>query len=496
MPFTLEDELAEQSRWRLLPKFRGHSIFEQTASIEFMPPDRQREFQWKKLQRVLRFAEENVPFYEELFKSSGIRSQDFRGPNDLTTLPLLSRETVQARGDDLRAVRLPRGHSSIVVFQTSGSTGQPVKVLRTTHSVGIAVLLKSREYRWARADLRGTLAVIRPKRDLPMDTDGKQLKDGETFVGKSWFSVGSHFYTGPSLGFGHSNPLPEQVAWLEKHQPTYLRAQSADLEHLSLAFQDRAPLKNLRGLYAFSQDVTPEMRRRIEQVFGVPLFQNYGLIEIGLVAVRCNEGERYHVHGEHCLVEIVDDQGQACPPGEVGHILVTGLNNMAMPLVRYDTGDLATAASGPCPCGRTLPSFGPIKGRYRRIAFLPPGTWDYWMAFQRTLEDMPQALATPLRQYQLHQFKDGGFELRIIADGGFAPEFDAFIQERWQGTKAGETLPLRIVRVDRLARPPVGNSRTFPPTSHPIPAPKTPRGDKTRHDRWNGEMSALGGDLN
>ena len=469
MPFTLEDELAEQSRWRLLPKFRGHSLFEKMASIEFLPPERQREIQWEKLRRVLRFVEGNVPFYEELFKKLGIRSQDFRGPDDLTALPMLLRETVQARGDDLQAVRLPRGHFRAGVFLTSGSTGQPVRILGTNRSSVMFGLLRCREYRWARANLLGSLAAIVPSRDLPRNKDGEQLKDGETFVGKSWLYAGDYFYTGPYHCFGHSNPLPEQVAWLEKHQPTYLVAQSADLEHLALAFQDRAPLKNLRGLHGISQDVTPEMRRRIEQVFGAPLFQNYGLNEIGLVAVRCNEGERYHVHGEHCLVEIVDDQGQACPPGEVGRILVTGLNNMAMPLVRYDTGDLATAVSGPCPCGRTLPSFGPIKGRYRRIAFLPPGTWDYWMAFQITLEDMPQALAAPLRQYQLHQFKDGGFELRIVADGALAPEFDAFIQERWQGTKAGETPPLRIVRVDRLARPPGGKFQNFSSDFTPYP---------------------------
>ena len=469
MPFTFEDELAELSRWRLLPRFHDLSLFEQMASMEFLPPERQRELQWEKLRTVLQFVEGNVPFYKELFKKSGIRSQDFRGPDDLTAMPMLSRESVQARGDDLQAVRLPQGHSHLGVYHSSGSTGQPVSILGTNRSNQMFSLLRCRECRWARADLRGSLAAIRPKRDLPLNKEGEQLKEGETWVGKSWRYVGSYFYTGPSLGFGHSNPLPEQVAWLEKHQPTYLLAQSADLEHLALAFQDRAPLKNLRGLHAISQDVTPEMRRRIEQIFGAPLFQNYGLNEIGMVAVHCNEGERYHVHGEHCMVEIVDDQGQACRPGEIGHILVTGFTNMAMPLVRYDTGDMATAVSGSCSCGRTLPSFGPVKGRYRRIAFLPPGTWDYWMAFQVTLEDMPQALAAPLRQYQLHQFKDGGFELRIVADGALPPEFDAFIQARWHGTKAGETPPLRIITVDHLARPPGGKFQNFSSDFTPYP---------------------------
>ena len=54
-----------------------------------------------------------------------------------------------------------------------------------------------------------------------------------------------------------------------------------------------------------------------------------------------------------------------------------------MPLIRYDTGDLAQAVEGPCPCGRTLPSFGEIAGRYRRFAGLPDHTRDRVRVLQR-----------------------------------------------------------------------------------------------------------------
>ena len=60
------------------------------------------------------------------------------------------------------------------------------------------------------------------------------------------------------------------------------------------------------------------------------------------------------MHAEHCIVEIVDDEGSPCAPGRSGRLLVTALRNFAMPLLRYDTGDTALLGE-PCPCGRGLP---------------------------------------------------------------------------------------------------------------------------------------------
>src|SRR5262245_47593027 len=109
------------------------------------------------------------------------------------------------------------------------------------------------------------------------------------------------------------------------------------------------------------------MRRHIEATIGAPVEQGYGLNEIGVVATRCSAG-RYHVHIDHCHVEILDDDGEPCPPGESGRLIVTGVRNLAMPLIRYDTGDIATSVPGPCSCGLTLPAFGDLVGRYSRIA--------------------------------------------------------------------------------------------------------------------------------
>jgi phenylacetate-CoA ligase len=177
-------------------------------------------------------------------------------------------------------------------------------------------------------------------------------------------------------------------------------------------------------------------------------------------------------------VEIVDESAQPCPAGQVGQVLVTGLSNMAMPLLRYETGDLAEALDTPCPCGRTLPSFGNIRGRYRRIAFLPPGTWTYWTVFQKEMFLQPQVLLDPLKQYQMHQYRDGSFELRLVTNGPLQPALIERFREIWREAGGASPAPLTIRQVESIPRPPGGKFQNFtsdfmPPRDSDSPDPPT-----------------------
>ena len=188
-----------------------------------------------------------------------------------------------------------------------------------------------------------------------------------------WLRVEADFVTGPALAFNIMNTPEDRIAWLRTYQPDHLLSVSEDLEHLAFTAGDEIVARTLKGVEAISDQMTPTMREHIEHSFGCPIHQNYGLNEIGLVATRCDAG-RYHVHSEHCIVEIIGPDGKSVAPGETGRLIITGLNNWVMPLLRYDADDLAIAVDGPWPCGRTLPSFGDVVGRYSRVAFLPEGT--------------------------------------------------------------------------------------------------------------------------
>ena len=474
MASTLALEQVEQRRWKLNPKWARVNWFDLLVEREFLSADEQKGRESEALRQIVRFAAGNVPYYRGLFKRLGITAGDIQAREDLPALPPLARTEVQEHAAALRARRLPPGHKASAKTRTSGSTGQPVEVIHANFSYRMFNILKQRQMRWGRFDPAGRFAMIRPAKDLPRQPGGEPAGADETRRYPIWWPlVGPYFETGPLFGFSNANSLESQMEWLEEHRPDYLLGLSAELEHLALGFQDRPRLESLRGLQAISQQLTPEMRRRIEGTFGVPVEESYGLNEIGIVAFRCTEGGRYHVNAEHCLVEVVDEDGKPCRPGQRGRILVTTITNTAMPLLRYDPDDLAEAVDGPCPCGRTLPAFGAIHGRYRRIVSLPPGTMEYWRALLRALGDMPAELSKPLRQYQLHQFRDGRFELRLVAAGALAAAFTERIESEWKKAGAPEPAPLAFASVDEIPRTPGGKFQDFTSDFALSPVPET-----------------------
>ena len=257
-----------------------------------------------------------------------------------------------------------------------------------------------------------------------------------------------------------TTPVEERIAWMRRECPDYLMTYSETLELLGLAAGDEPPAESLKAVIAISEELTLGMRTYVERRFGTPVHQNYGLNEIGLVATRCEAG-RYHVHCEHCLVEIVDASGRACAPGKTGRLVVTGLSNFAMPLIRYDSGDLAEAVSGKCPCNRTLPSFGEIVGRYGRLVFLPAGTTTMVVALRDAIEKMPTNLVRDLREFQIHQYTDRRMEMRLVARSTLP---DAF----YERLRAVGGPDLSFQAVSEIPRSPGGKSQVF--TSDFVPA--------------------------
>jgi len=459
---TLEKEnKVLKNNWQPRQKYSRMSFHHQLAANEFLSEDEQISRQTKSLSLVLAHAEKQIPYYKDLFKNSGTSSQDINVSSDLTGLPVLTKFDIQNNADRLRAQTLPPGHTHNNFTQSSGTTGRPTRVYQTNQSNLMFTLLKQRELRWFRFNPMSSLASIRLPSQLPRHPEGKEIQMGETFRLQAWPYVGRYFQTGPYLCYSVINPVDDQAVWLSQRQPDYLLTYSETLEHLAFAYKNKETPGSIKALIAISEQLTPGMRTHIESKFSTPIFQNYGLNEAGIVAARCKEGGRYHVHTEHCMVEIVDDNGLACSPGKTGKIVVTVFSNLAMPLIRYDTDDLAQAVEGPCPCGRTLPSFGEIEGRYSRIAFLPENTLALVGSIREALEKMPAELSKNLRQFQIHQFKDDSFELRLFTPGGMNNNFPARIQSAWLKAIGNTQARLNIIEVKEIPRGPGGKFQDF-----------------------------------
>ena len=131
----------------------------------------------------------------------------------------------------------------------------------------------------------------------------------------------------------------------------------------------------MRAVVTIAETLSPDRRRVIEEYSRAPIINRYGLREFGAWSGQtCSlSGEQIHVNTELVVAEILHQDGSPARPGETGRVVMTDLFNYAMPLIRYDTGDLAVAGSAGCACGRGFPLFGPIQGRSQECLSTPSG---------------------------------------------------------------------------------------------------------------------------
>lgn len=379
------------------------AILHQLEQTQWWPAECIVEHQMKQLRMILIHAYRNSDFYRRRLDEAGFDPASPLNEERWRRLPILSRDEVQDAGELLYCRSFPSAHGGTYETYTSGSTGKVVKV-RGTHLTNFfwqAVTL--REHHWHRRNFTGTLAIIRftPEGTPP---EGTMYPD--------WGLPANQLYhSGPSMALNIAVDIRKQSAWLEKHQPHYLLTYPSNLAGLISHFrEDGITLRNLQEVRTIGETLSPALRQACWKNLGVPIIDLYSSQEMGYIALQCSECESYHVQSEVVFVEIIDDTGKRCAPGEIGRVVVSSLHNFAMPLIRYELGDYAEVGSA-CACGRGLPTISRIVGRSRNLLTLPTGErlWPI-LGFQHYRE------IAPIRQFQLVQRSLDRIEARFVVN--------------------------------------------------------------------------------
>jgi phenylacetate-CoA ligase len=316
---------------------------------QWLPADDIRELQLRQLDALLRHAYETVPFYRWHWHGAYDAGSALTYQS-LERLPLLRRDDVERQFDALRSGSPPAEHGAISEVTIADGRGNPVRVLSTEIAGLWSQVLALRDHLWHRRDFSGTLAEIRagaPERDTDGWGPASRMIEG----------------MGRSLTLDVRTSRDAQLDWLKRHEPDYLLTPSSNVRELArLSLERGIRLSRLREVRTVGEPADVETRELCRRAWNVPLTDVYASEEAGCLALQCPVHEHYHVQSETVLLEVLDERNRACAPGTVGRVVVTALHNYAMPLVRYDLGDLAEAGN-PCACGRGLPVLRRIVSR-------------------------------------------------------------------------------------------------------------------------------------
>ena len=422
--------------WPAIVDDRGAQLLAllwQFAQTERWPADTLLHYQLRQLDSVLDHAWRTVPWYRERLAAAGWHQGAALTPAALRALPLLTRRDIQSAGTALRSTAIPPQFGPTHENRTSGATGEPVAVLRTALDALMWQANTLRDHEWHGRDQSLKFAAIRA-----LSPGVAEPPLGVTASGWGPASEAVRV-TGSAALLSLNADIAVQAAWLEQHAPGYLLTYPSNLKALIAHFaQNRRRLPGLRAVLSVGETLPSSLRAACKEALGVAIEDVYSSQELGYIALQCPAGDQYHVMAESLLVEVLDDAGQPCAPGETGRLVVSSLHNMAMPLIRYAVGDLATVGE-PCACGRTLPTLARIAGRERNLVRLPDGT-RHWplVGFHRFRE------IAPVRQYQLIQHSLQDVEVRLACDRPLTVSEESQLGQVI-GDALGYAFPLRFV---------------------------------------------------
>ncbi|MGH7792189.1 MAG: phenylacetate--CoA ligase family protein, partial [Thermodesulfobacteriota bacterium] len=373
--------------------YRTWTLLRNLRSNVRRPPEELTLIQDKLLRAVVLNAYRNVPFYRRFWKEMGFDPRRFRGIRDLELIPVANSSLVKKaeRQGDLLAENIDKNRCTYL--DSSGSSDNPLRIWkrpieeRVRRAVGLRIWFEH-GFRWSHM------------------TAQFQILPGPSHILQ-------RLGISPKLWISTALPIEEQLSQFLDSRADVVIGTPTALRRISYAIEDsgRNP-KQPHIVFGAGELLDSETSEVVKRVFGIEPVGLYGQTEVGYVAWQCEMRRAFHLNADTHLVEVLAD-GRHVGPGELGTIVITDLYAGTMPFIRYDTKDLAMAASSNCPCGRQLPIIASIEGRASGSVLLEDGRI---FTTRKIINQIAETLR--LGEYRLHQEDLDRFRVELVSDIG------------------------------------------------------------------------------
>lgn len=389
------------ARLRYPPSF--HERLDGLRASDHAGPSDIAGYQDEQLRSLIRYVYEYVPHYRDEMRRRKLHPDDFRCRDDLALLPVLTREDVGRLGKRLQSTESAGAKG--VTIRTSGSTGSSLSILRSRESIVFQYAVAWR-HRARHGVEWGT---------WQLNFLGRQVVPPGQVRPPYWRWNTPNHMAHISMHHITAEKAPSIVAFINGHHfplfsgyPSLLHTLGLLVEHLGLGISSPPVL-----VATSSENLLDTQRTDIARAFGTVVSDHYSASEGCAALSQCEHGS-YHEDHEFGILERLDPS-----PGPGGattaRIVATGLTNRLMPLLRYDTGDLAVwaPADEPCACGRHAPRVLRVDGRLEDYIVTPEGR-----RIQRCDHIFKET--EQVRECQIVQRTPGEIVLRVVARGGYS----------------------------------------------------------------------------
>lgn len=316
-----------------------------------------RKIQLRLLRRIVRHCYSSVPYYRRSMDELGISPESIRTLEDIEKFPIINKKEVLEAGNLIISTKYPKW--ALRKGRTGGSTGTPMIVYRTLFSLGTEHAFARRQWDWAGVGMREKSAWIFQRVVAPPEKKDARLYDYDPVMRELTLSA---YHCSADTALDYARLVQEHGIKVVVGYPSaiYTMAKTCINSGFKL---------DLRVVISTWEAMTEPMRQTISDAFGCKIFDFYGSGERVVAIHKCERGS-YHIVPEYGLTELIPMNER-----EEGHyrVVSTGFWNKAMPLIRYDMGDVVVRSDENCSCGREFPVVKSIIGKEGDIIQSPSG---------------------------------------------------------------------------------------------------------------------------
>jgi len=329
-----------------------------------------------------------------------IHYRQFAGASSLKDFPVLRKRDLQVRHGDFVSSAFER--RSLTTRTTSGSYGTPLSCFLSPEKALRRQAEVIHYAKWAGYEV-GMRHVQTRSTVIPSPMKLWMLNQriiNPTRMTKEWLAEQRHLLRAEHVKLVVS--FPSVLAAIA----SYCRASG-----------DTPADYGLRGIIATAEVLSDDTRSLIETTFGSPVLSRYTTEELGVLAQECPAAEQHHLNQASYVFELLArDEDSPVAPGEPGRVVVTDLWSYAMPLIRYDLGDVGVMSER-CSCGWEGPVLTSVEGRIVETIYDVDGNRVSPFVINGCMRDAKHVL-----QFQFVQHEPARYTMRLCSSPAFQGE--------------------------------------------------------------------------
>jgi phenylacetate-CoA ligase len=420
-------------------KFR--ETLQEFESNQWLSHDRLIEYQNEKLKLLIKHSYENVPYYQNKMNASGLKPGDIKTADDLSKMPILTRDDIKTNFEQLIARNAKR--SRLIPGNTSGTTGSPLKLIWDDRICLIKTVVDWRQKRIAGLNPGDKMAFFLGRSVIPLGQKKPPFWRHNHIL--------NHLFCS-SWHLSREN-LPVYFDKLAGFKPIAIEGYPSTISILAQYLISKKLIFPVKAVLTSSETLLPHQREAIETAFSCRLYDFYGMAERVVFATECETHDGKHLNMDFSIVEVLSKDGAPTDYGSIGRIVATGLHNFAMPLIRYQTSDVTALREAACSCKRGFTLMENITTKDEDIVSTKDGRY----ISPSILNALTHHL-TSIFEHQVVQDENYSITLKIVKKPEYSDADHAFL---YKGLKEifGEEMKVAIEYVDNIPRTSAGKFR-------------------------------------